>query len=726
MKIACITLLFGAMAMGGYAQELKDKTTDSLQGKEILLDEVLVSALRVTREIPLTFSNLEKQDFQPRNLGQDIPILLNYLPAVVTTSDAGAGVGYTGIRVRGNDATRVNVTINGIPYNDAESHGTFWVNMPDFASSVENLQLQRGVGTSTNGAGAFGASLNLLTDAVADEAYGQVASSFGSFNTLRNNVKFSTGLMGNHFEIAGRLSRISSDGYIDRATSSLDSYFLQASYVDSSTLVKGLLFGGHEITYQSWFGIDARMLATDRTYNPAGEYTDENGNVQFYDNEVDNYKQDHAQLLWNEQISDQWNTNLAFHYTHGRGYFEQFREDDALDTYGIAPAIVNGDSVTTTDLVRRRWLDNDFYGAVFSATFEEKGFRFVAGGGYNRYEGDHFGEIIWARFSGNSNIRDRYYDDDSRKTDFNLYAKTTYELDTRWSLFGDMQYRIVGYTANGQETGPVDDTFRFFNPKAGLTFNINRHHNLYLSYARAHREPNRNDYENGSPDPEKLNDFEIGWRFLSEDFRINTNIYFMRYKDQLVLTGALNDVGAPLRSNSGDSYRLGIEIDALVPLGPKLQWQPNMALSTNKNIDFYFQRDGVLRNLGNTNIAYSPGLVIGNIISWEPFVGMQFSLLSKYVGKQYMGNIDADASVLEAYSQTDVNLSYELQVNGWLRRLVFSGLVNNIFDAAYESNGYFYTYDDDFSNPGAITTIEGAGYYPQAGVNFLLGVVAHF
>jgi iron complex outermembrane receptor protein len=532
--------------------------------------------------------------------------------------------------------------------------------------------------------------------------------------------------MGDHFEIAGRLSRIRSDGYIDRASSSLNSYFLQASYKDTNTLIKGLLFGGHEITYQSWFGVDAMTLAADRTYNPAGEYTDENGDVQFYDNEVDNYKQDHAQLLWNEQVTDHWNTNLAFHFTHGRGYFEQFREDDALETYGIAPATVNGEPVSATDLVRRRWLDNDFYGTVFSATYEEKGFRFIAGGGYNRYEGDHFGEIIWARYPGNSDIRDRYYDDTSNKTDFNIYTKATYKLNMHWSLFGDMQYRVVGYTANGEETGPVDDTFHFFNPKAGLTFNLNPHHSLYLSYARAQREPNRNDYENGSPEPEKLNDFELGWRLFSDDFRINTNIYYMRYKDQLVLTGALNDVGAPLRSNSGDSYRLGLEIDALIPLAGNLQWRPNLALSTNKNIDFYFQRDGVLRNLGNTNIAFSPGLVIGNIIAWEVMEGLRLSLLSKYVGKQYMGNIDADASVLEAYSQTDLNISYELPVNGWLKELVFTGLVNNIFNAKYESNGYFFTYDDDFSSPGTISTIEGAGYYPQAGINFLLGMEAHF
>ncbi len=708
------------------AQEETESRKDSLEAVEIVLDEVLVSALRVNREIPLTFSNLDRKDFQPRNLGQDIPILLNYLPAVVTTSDAGAGVGYTGIRVRGSDATRVNVTINGIPYNDAESHGTFWVNMPDFASSVENLQLQRGVGTSTNGAGAFGASLNLLTDAVADEAFGQVSSSIGSFSTLRNHLKFSTGLMDGHFEIAGRLSRISSDGYVDRASSSLDSYFLQGAYVGDNTLVKALLFGGHEITYQSWFGIDAETLETDRTYNPAGMYTDDQGNTRFYDNEVDNYKQDHAQLHWNEQVSEGWNTNLALHYTRGRGFFEQFREDDDFATYGIEPIMVNGQEVNTTDLVRRRWLDNDFYGTVFSAKYSEKGFSFILGGGFNIYEGDHYGEVIWARFAGDSEIRDRYYDDSSRKTDFNIYAKSTYSINPNWSLFGDLQLRNVGYNANGEDTGLVDDDFSFFNPKLGLTYNLDDRNNLYLSYGRAQREPNRNDYESGNPRPEKLNDFELGWRHVSRGLQLSTNVYYMGYTDQLVLTGELNDVGAPLRANVGDSYRLGIEIEAMVPLGKCLSWQPNIALSSNKNQDIFFQRDGELRNLGSTDIAYSPGVILGNRITLEPFPALQASLLTKYVGKQFMGNTDAEASVLEAYTQTDFNIQYELDFNSWVDSIVFSALLNNIFDAEYESNGYFFTFDDDFSNPGTVTTVEGAGYYPQAGIHFLLGANLRF
>ena len=716
------SVLIGTLGMAFGQEQPKDTTL----AKEIILDEVLVSSVRVTKESPVTFSNITKAELAPRNLGQDIPILLNFLPSVVTTSDAGAGVGYTGIRVRGSDATRVNVTINGIPYNDSESHGTFWVNLPDFASSTEDLQLQRGVGTSTNGAGAFGASLNLLTDAVSEEGYAQLATSYGSFNTMRNNVKFSTGLLNEAFEVSGRLSRIISDGYIDRASSALDSYFLQGAYRDGNTLVKALLFGGHEITYQAYFGIDAQTLATNRRFNPAGQYTDENGETRFYENEVDNYKQDHAQLHWNQNLGQGWNSSLALHYTRGRGYFEQFREDDDFDTYGYDPITVNGELITETDLVRRRWLDNDFYGTVFSLNKDFEKTKFILGGGYNLYEGDHFGEVIWARFAPEANIRDRYYDDNSRKTDFNVFAKVNHKWNDRWSFYGDLQLRSVAYEANGNETGLVDDTFNFFNPKAGLIYDLDANNNFYFSWAVANREPNRNDYENGNPKPERLNDLELGWRLITPDIQINTNLFYMRYKDQLVLTGELNDVGAPLRANVGDSYRLGLEIDAALKLGRSFLWQPNLALSTNKNIDYVFQRDGILQELGNTNISYSPGLVIGNRIAYQPSSEFTLALLTKYVGKQYMGNIDADSSVLEAYSQTDFNVSYEIKPGALLKRIVLSALVNNIFDAKYVSNGYFFTFDDDFSNPGTTTTIEGAGFYPQAGINALIGVQLDF
>lgn len=715
--------LFFISTSGIFAQ---DVVQDTIKSKEITLDEVFVSAIRVDSKTPITFSNLKYEDFEKRNLGQDIPLMMNYLPSVVTTTDAGAGVGYTGIRVRGTDATRVNVTINGIPYNDSESQGTFWVNMPDFASSTGSLQLQRGVGTSTNGAGAFGASLNLATDSYSKEAKGEISNTLGSFNTRKHTVKFSTGLMNNQFEMVGRLSKIQSDGYIDRASSDLKSYFLQGSFVGKTSLVKALVFGGKEITYQAWYGLeDEDLLRDNRTFNVAGMYFDANGNMQFYDNEVDNYQQDHFQLHWNEKWNDQWTSNFALHRSLGKGFFEQYKEDESFEDYGYTPINVNGETTETTDLIRRRWLDNDFFGTTFSVTYKNENFDLILGGAANRYIGNHFGEVIWAQFA-QGNIRDRYYEDQSTKEDVNFFGKINYSLTKKLSFYGDLQVRYVNYTANGNETGIVNDSFRFFNPKAGLTYLLDTKQNLYLSFGRANREPNRNDYESGNPEPERLDDFELGYRYAKKDVKLNANLYYMRYKNQLVLTGALNDVGAPLRANSGKSYRLGLEVDGSIIIGDYVSIQQNFTLSDNRNLDFVFERDGVLTNLGNTNIAFSPRLIAANQLNVKLCKPVSVGFLSKYVGEQYMGNVDAEKSKLSAYFINDLLVSYQYDNVGLFESIQLNLLVNNIFDVKYISNGYFYTYDDDFSNPGTITTIEGAGFYPQATRNFLLGCTLKF
>jgi len=695
--------------------------------RDILLDAVLVSAIRADTDAPVTFSNLSAKDIESRNLGQDIPVLMNYLPSVVTTTDAGAGVGYTGIRVRGSDATRVNVTINGIPYNDGESQGTFWVNMPDFASSTQSLQLQRGVGTSTNGSAAFGASLNILTDGISQDAYAEMSGSAGSFNTFKTNLKFSSGLLNDHFEISGRLSRIKSDGYIDRASSDLESYFLQGAFKDEKTLIKALIFGGQQVTYQSWNGIEKwQMDQYGRTFNSAGAIYNEEGQVvDYYDNEVDDYKQDHFQLHWNQQWSSSWSSNLALHYTRGRGFFEQYKQDQAFEDYNLDP-IQNGENtINSTDLIRRKWLSNHFYGTTFSVNYQSQNIDFIAGGGWNNYEGDHFGDIIWARYASQSEIRDRYYNDNSEKSDFNTYAKLTYSPIEKLSLFGDIQYRHVRYKANGNETGLVDDDFNFFNPKAGITYDLASGQNLYFSYARAHREPNRNDYESGDPKPETLNDFELGWRYTSSKMRINANAYYMRYKNQLVLTGELNDVGAPLRENVGDSYRLGIEVDALFYFGEQFILRPNIALSTNKNLDFYAQLDGQVQELGNTDISYSPEVIAGNMFTYMPKENIQLSFLSKYVSSQYLGNSDAENSKLDSYFVNDLNIQYTIEPNVLFESITLNALVNNIFDATYSSNGYYYTYDQA-NDDGSVTTLDGTGYYPQAGINFLVGATIRF
>jgi iron complex outermembrane receptor protein len=668
------------------------------------LDEVLVSAVRVTSKTPVSFSNLSKEEIQSRNLGQDIPVLMNYLPSVVTTSDAGNGVGYTGIRVRGSDATRVNVTINGIPYNDSESHGTFWVNMPDFASSVESLQLQRGVGTSTNGAGAFGASLNLLTDSYSKESMGEISNSFGSFDSRKSTVKFSTGLLNDHFELAGRLSDISSHGYIDRASSDLKSYFLQATYVAKNTLIKALVFGGKEKTYQSWNGIDAETLFHDRTFNSSGIFIDEAGNTRFYDNETDNYQQDHYQLHWNEKFSDKWNMNLAFHYTKGKGYYENYEEDASFSDYGLLPV----GTETTTDLIGQKWLDNDFYGTTFSATYKANKIDVIFGGGWNKYEGKHFGEVIWARFASQSELGDHYYDDFATKTDGSIFTKTNYQISRKFSLFADLQWRNVNYKADGVQPTLVDDSFDFFNPKLGINYAINDKSTLYFSYARANREPNRTDYEGGNAKPEKLNDFELGWRYNAETVKFNTNIYYMRYKDQLILTGNLDDVGNPIRSNSEKSYRLGLEVDATIAVSKQITVRPNFTLSSNKNVDLDVEGE----NYGTKDIAYSPSIIAANIVVYKPVENLQISVLSKFVGEQYMNNIELPSAKLPDYFTNDLNIAYEFRTKSVFKSVILTGMANNFLDKQYVSNGYMY---DIYPY-----------YYPQAGINFLVGLTLKF
>ncbi|WP_034918477.1 TonB-dependent receptor [Gillisia sp. CAL575] len=710
----------------GYSQQ----NTDTLRKPVETLDEVLVQSIRVDADSPVTHSNLSKQELETRNLGQDIPYLLNYLPSVVTTSDAGAGVGYTYIRVRGSDASRVNVTLNGIPFNDSESQGSFWVNLPDFASSVENLQLQRGVGTSTNGSGAFGASLNLLSDAVSEEAYAEISNSVGSFGTRKHNVKLSTGLINDHIEMSGRLSKIVSDGYIDRASSDLKSYFLQAAYVDDNTLIKAISFGGHEKTYQSWFGIDGETLENDRTFNPAGMYTDGQGDTQFYDNEVDDYRQDHYQLHWNQRFNNSWSTNLGLNYTNGRGYFEQYKEEEDFEDYKFAPVDIGGESINTTDLIRRRWLDNDYYVINANATYKNSKLEVTSGAFYSLYKGDHYGEVIWARFASDSEIRDKYYLSDATKNEFTVFSKATYRLNNKWQFFIDLQGRFIDYTTGGVTSDlvdiDVDKNFEFFNPKAGITYQLNPSNQFYGYYGRANREPTRNDFEEGISTAEKLNDFELGWRYDKSSFKLNSNLYFMDYKDQLVLSGALNDVGAPLRTTSGNSYRLGIEIDADWRLSSKWRLMPNLALSTNKNKDFVASIDGALVDLGNTSISFSPEIVASNMFVYSHKENLQIGLLSKFVGEQYMGNIDSEASMLDSFFVNDINVVYELTNIPIFKSIVFNALINNVLDVKYVSNGYFFTYDDDFSTPGEITTVEGAGYYPQSGINFLAGATLKF
>jgi len=704
-----------------YSQE---KIIDTVQGTKQNLDEVIVKGIRAKFSSPISYSNIYKEKLKNKNLGQDLPILLNFLPSVVTTSDAGAGIGYTGIRVRGVSPQSTNITINGIPFNDPESMGTFWVNLPDFTSSIQSLQLQRGIGTSTNGSGAFGASINILTDNISQTPYAEISSSFGSFNTRKNTIKFSTGKINDVFEFSGRFSKIDSDGYVDRAFSDLKSYFIQGTYLKGSTLIKAISFAGHEKTYQSWYGLTMDQLKENRRQNP---YT--------YENEIDNYKQDHYQLHWNEKINNFWSFNLGLNYTYGRGYFEQYREDDNIYTYGgivSSDTNLNGEKTDTTDLIRRRWLDNDFYVFNSSLNFVKNKIDLTISSSYSSYVGDHFGEVIWARtFSSNGKIRDRYYEGLGEKKDLSFFTKLLYSINEKIEFYSDLQYRNVKYNTSGTTSDLVnmviDKSYGFFNPKIGLSYKLSTNSLLYVSYARANREPNRTDYES-NPDiqPERLNDIEFGWRLRNKNMSLNLNSYFMLYDEQLILTGEIDDVGNPKRTNSGSSYRIGLEIENRINISELFSFETNLTLSSNKNKNIFSMVDGALYNYGKTNISFSPSFVGSNAIIYQPSEKISLSLLSKYVGKQYMGNTDQPNSILESYFVNDINITYSLKPEKIFQSISINFLINNILNKEYISNGYYYTYDDTWSVPGQIKTLDGAGYYPQATRNFLAGLVFEF
>ena len=682
--------------------------TDTLETQN--LEEVIVSSVRAKENLPIAFNNISKDELSKRNLGQDIPILLNFLPNVVTTSDAGAGIGYTGIRIRGINSQSTNVTINGIPYNDAESLGTFWVDLPDFSSSVENLQVQRGIGTSVNGSSAFGASINILTDKIAEKSFFESSNTVGSFNTIKNNFKFSTGLLNNAFEFSGRLSKIDSDGYIDRASSNLKSYFLQFSYKKNKTLLKFLNFGGHEITYQAWNGIDLLTLENNRTYNPSGLYFDLDGNEKFHENEVDNYKQDHFQFHWTQSISNNLTSSLALNLTNGRGFYEQYNE--------------NGNE----DYITRKWLDNQFFVFNYNLNYTTTNNNLTFGSTYSEYDGDHFGETIWAQNSGDIQFTDLFYNGNGLKKDFSNFIKTVYQLSDGLSIYADFQIRKIDYVTTGNTSNvdelAVDKSYSFFNPKAGFNYNFNNENKAYFSVSRAYREPTRSDFENNLDiQPEELIDYELGWQFNNKNLIFSTNFYFMNYKNQLVLTGALDDVGTPVRENSGKSYRKGVEFESAYSLNKKFVFSGNLSLSKNKNIDYISNFDGQVINLGDTDISFSPELISSLNVSYTPKQNLNINLLYKYVGEQFLSNTESSVSKLDSYMTTDINIIYKFESPKYFSEVIITAMINNIFNKKYVANGYYYTYDDTWSVPGAVTTIEGTGYYPQAIRNFLFGVV---
>ncbi len=723
-----------------------------LEPNRFAIEDVVIRANALEDKSPFSYTQVDKEAIERKNLAQDVPVLLEHNPSMVVTSDAGAGVGYTTMRIRGSDATRINVTINGVPLNDSESHGVFWVNMPDFSSSVNDIQIQRGVGPSTNGAAAFGATVAMNTNNVAENPLIKFSSTYGSFNTQRYSVSATTGLIENKFNIEGRYSVIKSDGYVDRASSDLRSYYFSASYLTDNSSLRFNTFSGSERTYQSWWGVpEAKLTGDDEALlehyfnNVGGTYqtvadsinlfeSDRRYNYYNYENQVDDYGQDHYQLIWNKTINDAWSFSAIGHYTRGKGFFEEYRVEDDVADYGLGPFTdANGNEISTSDLVRRRWLDNHFYGVIFNnaLTLNEKS-DLLVGISANRYDGDHFGNVIWADRFAVEDPTFRYYESDGSKTDYNAYVKYNVTLGDKLELFADIQNRYIEYNTMGNDNDgtpiDVDTTYNFINPKLGLSYQTDQRNIFYASVASAQREPVRSDFLDAVgtrvPKHEQLWDVEAGWRRTDEKGSISANLFYMLYNNQLVVTGAVNDVGAAVRTNVDDSYRLGIEIEAARRLSEKLVWSGNLALSRNKISSFtevirdFGNGTEILNDFENTDIAFSPDIVAASIFSYRPAKNIEAQLLSKYVGRQFLDNTSNENKAIDAYLVNDIVLSYTPEIQGF-QQVDFKLILNNVLDAQYSANGYTFSYV--FGD-----LIEENFFYPQAGFNFLLGATVAF
>ncbi len=697
----------------------------SIQKDSVQLPPLEVRAIRASERAPFAKQNVTKAEIQKNNLGPDLPFLLNQTPSVVVQSDAGNGIGYTGIRIRGTDATRINVTINGVAYNDAESMGTFLVNLPDFASSVSSIQIQRGVGSSSNGPSAFGASINLSTHELNEKAYFSTSNSAGSFGTLKNTIQFGSGLLNKYFTIDARLSNIKSDGYMDRAFSDLRSYYVSGAYIKGKSSLRFTTFSGKEKTYQAWYGVPASELTNNRTFNPAG--TEKSGDP--YNNQTDNYTQTHYQLFFNHQVAKNLDLQVSNYYTKGAGYYEEYKADQNLSKYKIATITLFPNINTQPDLVRRRWLDNDFYGQNISLQYKKNDEEISVGGGWSTYTGKHFGEVIWVD-KATAFPPHRYYDLPAIKKEANIYAKWQHSWATNFSSYIDLQYRNVKHQMNGFQNNPtlnINRSFGFFNPKIGYQYNKNGWMH-YASYAIGHKEPNRDDFEAGAatqPNPERLQDLEIGLEKRNKKTTWSANIYYMRYKDQLVLTGKINDVGAYTRMNVPNSYRLGIELMHNTIITDKLQLSSNVTLSRNKiesfteYIDNYDNggQDAITRN--NTNIAFSPNFIAASTLAYKPIKQFTLELQTKWAGKQYLDNSSLEERSLKAFANQDISASYEFAKKPG-RSCLLTARVNNISNQKYVPNGYSYTYVY-----GGETITEN-GYYPMATINYLIGITIKF
>jgi iron complex outermembrane receptor protein len=717
--------------------DLRNDTTleISMEGVSLLGEEVNIVATRMPAKAPVTYSMITGKEIRGENLGKDMPYILQTSPSTVVTSDAGNGVGYSGMTIRGTDLTRINVTINGIPLNDAESQGVWFVDLPDLASSTENIQVQRGVGTSTNGSGAFGASINILTQALNQDPYAEIGLSGGSFNTLKSTLRFGTGLMTGKFSFDGRVSFLRSDGYIDRASTNLKSFYLSGGYFGKRTTVKLIAFSGWEKTYQAWEGVPGDSLETNRTYNPAGEYTDSTGQVVYYSNQTDNYQQDHYQLIFSQNLAKDLNLNVALFLTKGKGYYENYKQDEAFSDCGLQDPIAGGDTITSTDLVNRKMMDNDFYGITFSGNYNPGSkLKTTIGGAWSRYNGSHFGKIIWAEYAAGSTNEWNWYSNTGVKTDFNIYGKASYQIAGKVNLFADLQYRYVHYRMEGTlddlRNVDQDHEFGFLNPKTGIFVDFSERHKAWGSFGIANREPSRNNYKDADPDhmpvPERLYDYELGYQLNLPDFTAGANLYYMDYRDQLVLTGEINNVGEAVMVNVPRSYRAGIEISAGADLFSKLQLTVTATFSRNRisgfteyvdNYDSLWNFTGqVSQYLGETDLSFSPSVLCSGILTYKPIPSIFLTLNSRYVGKQFIDNTGNAERSLNAYFTQGFSAGYTFKPK-FVKEIALTFTINNLFSSKYESNAWVYRYYQNNDH------YEMNGYFPQALINFLAGIV---
>lgn len=716
-----------------------------LEPASILTEEVLVSASRAGQKSPVAFTTIGKETIQNSNIGQDIPYLLNYTPSFVATSDAGNGIGYTGFRIRGTDMNRINVTINGIPMSDAESHSTYFVDMPDLASSAENIQIQRGVGNSTNGAAAFGATIDLQTSKLNPKASAGYSTSAGSFSTFRNNLTAGTGMINGKFAFDASLSKITSAGFIDRGASDMKSLMVSGGYFTENTILKATVFSGFEQTYQAWNGVPSVRLNNDlagmNQYEAHGLYTTEQTqnminsdnrtyNLYTYKNQVDHYRQDNYQLHYSHQFNVFININASAFYTYGRGYYEQYETDQNYDDYQLAKPIVNGVTIDQTDLIRRKWLDNDFYGMIFSLSYKQGNNSLTLGGGTNIYDGRHFGKVIWTKITGDAILDHEWYRGTGLKKDRNLYARYNYTLSEKLNATADLQYRFIKYGIDGtdenQRTLKQDHKYNFFNPKFGLFYTPGVNQEAYLSISRANREPNRDNFVDADPagkQPafETMNDLEMGYTFKSSNLLLGTNLYYMHYNNQLILTGQINNVGSAIMTNVEKSYRTGIELMAGIKFHKNFNWNINATISRNKINDFteYIEDwdNGELKSnqTGKTDLAFSPELTASSIITFKPSHTLEIGLLSNYVGNQFIDNTANNDRKLDAYFISNLKIDYTIKQN-LFSSLKFNLLINNIFNKRYESNAWVYSYYYESKRN------KMDGYFPQAGTNFIFSM----